>query len=193
MFTGTYIGGSVNLNAVALQYGVAKNGTLFAAINAADNIITTIWIVVTMLLPSFLQRRWPRKIPSGANPAIAGATAVLIMMLASLTLLPALLGFVGATRIFKTTRAAAIGVAALLTLGLIGAFSDNIALVGIGSLLALVILAISFLPFSRPSMRAILRTHATTKPREQQFWYRWSRMIQHRPWHFLGVGFVLEG
>ncbi|MDQ2659596.1 MAG: DUF819 family protein, partial [Verrucomicrobiota bacterium] len=76
MFTGTYIGGSVNLNAVALQYGVTKSGTLFAAINAADNIVTTIWIVVTMLLPRFLQRRWPRKIPSGAaNPATAGATA----------------------------------------------------------------------------------------------------------------------
>jgi hypothetical protein len=28
MFTGTYIGGSVNLNAVALQYGVTKEGTL---------------------------------------------------------------------------------------------------------------------------------------------------------------------
>jgi uncharacterized membrane protein len=60
MFTGTYIGGSVNLNAVALQYGVTKSGTLFAAINAADNIITTIWIVATLLLPRLLQRIWPR-------------------------------------------------------------------------------------------------------------------------------------
>jgi uncharacterized membrane protein len=40
MYTGTYIGGSANLNAVALEYGVNKEGTLFAAINAADNIIT---------------------------------------------------------------------------------------------------------------------------------------------------------
>jgi len=63
MFTGTYIGGSVNLNAVALQYGVGKNGTLFAAINAADNIITTIWIVATLILPRVLQRRWPRPVP----------------------------------------------------------------------------------------------------------------------------------
>ena len=60
MFTGTYIGGSVNLNAVALQYGVTKSGTLFAAINAADNIITTIWIIATLLLPRLLQRVWPR-------------------------------------------------------------------------------------------------------------------------------------
>ena len=66
MFTGTYIGGSVNLNAVALQYGVTKSGTLFAAINAADNIITTIWIVATLLLPRLLQRLWPRAVENGA-------------------------------------------------------------------------------------------------------------------------------
>ncbi|HEY1581792.1 MAG TPA: DUF819 family protein, partial [Chthoniobacterales bacterium] len=71
MFTGTYIGGSVNLNAIALQYGVGKNGTLFAAINAADNIITTVWIVATIVLPRLLQRIWPRNVP-----AAAGATAV---------------------------------------------------------------------------------------------------------------------
>ena len=63
MFTGTYIGGSVNLNAVALQYGVGKSGTLFAAINAADNIITTIWIIATIILPRVLQKIWPRRVP----------------------------------------------------------------------------------------------------------------------------------
>jgi len=61
MYTGTYIGGSANLNAIALQYGVNKNGTLFAAINAADNIITTIWIIATIILPAVLQRWLPRK------------------------------------------------------------------------------------------------------------------------------------
>ncbi|HEX4667491.1 MAG TPA: DUF819 family protein [Chthoniobacterales bacterium] len=73
MFTGTYIGGSVNLNAVALQYGVGKNGILFAAINAADNIITTIWIIATLLLPRLLQRFWPRKIPPAAASTVAAA------------------------------------------------------------------------------------------------------------------------
>ena len=71
MFTGTYIGGSVNLNAVALQYGVTKSGTLFAAINAADNIITTIWIVATLLLPRLLQHVWPR----GGRKAAAAEVA----------------------------------------------------------------------------------------------------------------------
>ncbi len=73
MFTGTYIGGSVNLNAVALQYGVTKSGTQFAAINAADNIITTIWIVATLILPRVLQRFWPRRLATTDDGVAAAA------------------------------------------------------------------------------------------------------------------------
>src|SRR5687768_755195 len=36
MYTGTYTGGSANLNAVALTYGVNKDGVLYAAVNAVD-------------------------------------------------------------------------------------------------------------------------------------------------------------
>lgn len=61
MYTGTYIGGSANLNAIALEYGVNKDGNLYAAINAVDNIITTIWIMATLILPSILQKFFPRK------------------------------------------------------------------------------------------------------------------------------------
>ena len=61
MYTGTYIGGSANLNAIAIQYGVNKDGNLFAAINAVDNIITTIWIMATLILPSILQKIFPHK------------------------------------------------------------------------------------------------------------------------------------
>jgi uncharacterized membrane protein len=71
MYTGTYTGGSVNLNAVALQFGVGKSGTLFAAINAVDNIITTIWIVATLILPRLLQRIWPRQLATGEVAAAA--------------------------------------------------------------------------------------------------------------------------
>ncbi len=67
MFTGTYIGGGANLSAVALQYGVNKKGNLFAAVNAVDNIITAVWIFVTIFLPPILQKHFPRKkiIPPG--------------------------------------------------------------------------------------------------------------------------------
>ena len=61
MYTGTYIGGSANLNAIALQYEVNKNGTLFAAVNAVDNIFSTPWMLITMMVPPFLQRLFPRQ------------------------------------------------------------------------------------------------------------------------------------
>ena len=74
MFTGTYIGGGANLSAVALQYGVNKNGNLFAAVNAVDNIITAAWIFVTIFFPPILQKAFPRKkiIP----PELKGITDV---------------------------------------------------------------------------------------------------------------------
>jgi uncharacterized membrane protein len=64
MFTGTYIGGSINFHAVALHYGVSKAGNLFIAATAADNIMTTLWMVATLSIPRFLQRRYPRQLPT---------------------------------------------------------------------------------------------------------------------------------
>ncbi|WP_080056790.1 DUF819 family protein [Spirosoma aerolatum] len=61
MFTGTYIGGSINFHAVALHYSVSKAGNLFIAATAADNIMTALWMIVTLTLPVFLQRRFPRQ------------------------------------------------------------------------------------------------------------------------------------
>jgi len=65
MYTGTYIGGSSNLNAVALQYGVNKAGNLYAAAIAADNIVTAFWMGVTLILPPLLNRYFPRHRPEG--------------------------------------------------------------------------------------------------------------------------------
>lgn len=61
MYTGTYTGGSANLNAVALNYGVNKDGVLYAAVNAVDNILTTVWMILTILLPSIFQKFFPRE------------------------------------------------------------------------------------------------------------------------------------
>lgn len=61
MYTGTYIGGSANLNAIALHYGVNKDGALFAAVNTVDNIVGTPWMAMTMLLPPLLRKFIPRK------------------------------------------------------------------------------------------------------------------------------------
>lgn len=61
MFTGTYIGGSINFNAIALQYEVNQSGNLYAAATVVDNLIGTPWIIATLILPKYLQKLFPRK------------------------------------------------------------------------------------------------------------------------------------
>lgn len=56
MFTGTYSGGSVNFNAVAIHYDVMQEGVLYAGMTAVDNIITAIWMVVTLGVPLLLRK-----------------------------------------------------------------------------------------------------------------------------------------
>jgi len=60
MFTGTYTGGSINFNAVALHYDMTKDANIYTGAVAIDNIITALWMVATIALPQFLQARIPR-------------------------------------------------------------------------------------------------------------------------------------
>lgn len=56
MMTGTYTGGSANFNAVALHYDVIREGAVYTGIVVADNIVTAIWMLVTLSLPSILMK-----------------------------------------------------------------------------------------------------------------------------------------
>lgn len=56
MMTGTYTGGSANFNAIALEYGMVKEGAIFTGIVVADNIMTTIWMLVTLSLPAVMKK-----------------------------------------------------------------------------------------------------------------------------------------
>ena len=58
MLTGTYTGGSVNFNAIALEYEFQKKGILYAGTIAVDNVVTAIWIMITLIIPTFLNRIW---------------------------------------------------------------------------------------------------------------------------------------
>lgn len=60
MITGTYIGGSVNFNAVAMHYNMLQEGPVYASIVAVDNIYTTLWMIVTLAVPVFFNRWFPR-------------------------------------------------------------------------------------------------------------------------------------
>ncbi len=50
MYAATYIGGSANLSAVALHYGVTDEPALFAATNVADSVVGTLWIAALVIL-----------------------------------------------------------------------------------------------------------------------------------------------
>jgi uncharacterized membrane protein len=67
MYTGTYIGGAINFNAIALHYEVNQDGNLYAAATVVDSLIGTVWIVATMILPKYLQKIYPRKKLESAN------------------------------------------------------------------------------------------------------------------------------
>jgi uncharacterized membrane protein len=91
MLTGTYIGGSLNFNAVAIHYGMAREGALYAATTAADNIVTALWMIATLALPSLLRGKGKAKpalqettVPTGSfedvetiNPMDVGLLAAL--------------------------------------------------------------------------------------------------------------------
>lgn len=61
MMTGTYTGGSVNFNALAIHYEVTEEGNLYAGTVAVDNILTALWMIATLLLPKLLQGWFPRQ------------------------------------------------------------------------------------------------------------------------------------
>jgi uncharacterized membrane protein len=78
MFAGTYIGGSVNFNAIALEYGVVREAGLYGGSVVVDNIVTAVWIAVTLAAPRLLASVWVRSSAptSDASPRIAVAPIV---------------------------------------------------------------------------------------------------------------------
>uniref|UniRef100_UPI004047C881 DUF819 family protein n=3 Tax=Algoriphagus sp. TaxID=1872435 RepID=UPI004047C881 len=86
MFTGTYIGGSVNFSAIALHYQVNEAGNLFAAATVVDNLVGTPWIIASLILPKYLQKLFPRKklASAGTGKQVRGAENITLSSLAAL-------------------------------------------------------------------------------------------------------------
>ena len=59
MLAGTYTGGSINFNAVALHYRVMDEGLIYTSAVAVDNVLTTLWFFVTIAAPVGLSRLFP--------------------------------------------------------------------------------------------------------------------------------------
>jgi RND superfamily putative drug exporter len=117
--------------------------------------------------------------------AIACATVVAITAAASLTLLPAMIGF-AAERI-EVTRWRGLIAALFLAIGLVGvAITFNpLAVAGLSLAAVVVVASLAVAPLRREVPRRTPRLIHETVP------YRWSRLIQHRPWLSAIAGVVI--
>ena len=106
---------------------------------------------------------------------IGAATVVMVTMVASLTLLPALLGFAGER--IEVTRWRGLISAGLVAVGLIGlGLNLNPLLVGFPLAIIVMIAGFAFAPLKKEFKRK------APKPLDQTSAYRWSRFVQGHPW-----------
>lgn len=75
MFVGTYTGGGINFNALAIHYDIVKEGVLYGGAIAIDNIMTAVWMMVTIAIPKLVAPFWKAKntsqIQSGSAANVA--------------------------------------------------------------------------------------------------------------------------
>ncbi len=109
---------------------------------------------------------------------VTASLTVAATVLASITLLPALLGFSGLN--IERTKWRGLVAAGFMALGLVGAGLKIGPLAGLGFGLAILTIVLGFFV---PSLQREVK-HRPPKPRRETAAYRWSRIIQRRPWPF---------
>ena len=117
--------------------------------------------------------------------AVAMAIGVAVMMIGSVSLLPALLAMVG-TRIESTSWAAVAALGSLVVSAMIAVFTHSILFVQIGGAIAaaLIILRFFVAGLKKPLPHRAQNNHQHT------VWWRWSRVVQNHPWRALTVSVV---
>ncbi len=165
-----------------LRWGASVEDSIVAAMDTSGRAVLFAGLTVIIALMglflmglSFVQ-----------GVAVASASGVALVMASSLTLLPALLGWVG-TRIDRTTWAALVAVALIVVAAIVGIVAGASGIFLGGLLLAIVLFAASFA--YKPLRRFV--PHRSERPKEEQVWYRWSRFIQRRPWPNAIAGVVI--
>ncbi|MGH9216109.1 MAG: MMPL family transporter, partial [Acidimicrobiales bacterium] len=153
---------------VAIALDTAGRSVLFAGITVVISLLGMLLMGVT-----FIQ-----------GLAVGAASVVAVTVAASLTLLPALIGFAGHR--IELTRWRGLIAAGLVAVFLAGVGLDLAPLM-VGLPLAVIVLIAGF--FVGPLKREVV--HRPPKPRRETVAYRWSRIIQHRPWTSALVGVVV--
>jgi len=153
---------------VGIAVDTAGRSVLFAGITVVISLLGMLLMGVT-----FIQ-----------GLAVGAAAVVAVTVAASLTLLPALIGFAGQR--IELTRWRGLIAAGLVAFFLAGVGLDLSPLL-VGLPLAAVVLILGL--FLAPLKKEVVRR--PPKPRRETIAYRWSRVIQHRPWTSALVGVVI--
>ena len=160
--------------------GPPRAATMAAIDTAGRAVVFAGTTVVISLLGMLLMG-----IPLVAGVGLGASVTVLLTMLSSLTLLPALLA-VAHERI-EVTRWRGVVTAGFAAVAMLGAGIGFPPLVASGAVLAVATLLVRLAV--RP-LRGELPRRRTTPVRETAA-YRWSRTVHHRPWMWLVVGTVV--
>ncbi len=123
-------------------------------------------------------------LPFMTGIGVAASTTVLVTMISSITLMPALLGFAG-DRV-EVSRYRGIVAAGFIALGMIGVGLGVTALAA-AIPLGLFLLIVGLVPTYEGGLRRFVNKRSVKELRETLA-YRWSRVVQARPWVVGGVG-----
>ncbi len=157
----------------SLHDGLTVEDAIVEAIDTSGRAVIFAAITVIIALLGLLAIG----LPFVSGLAIGMAISVAVMMIAAISLLPSLIAMAG-ERVDNTTRAAMISLVIFVVSALVGFFSGVAAFFQAGVLIAALVQVARF--FVKP-----LRTplpHRAQNNHQESFWWKWSRMIQRRPW-----------
>jgi putative drug exporter of the RND superfamily len=160
--------------------GMSPRAATLAAMDTAGRAVIFAGITVVISLLGMLLMG----IPLVAGVGLGASVTVLLTMISSLTLVPALLAL--AQERIEVTRWRGLVAAGLVAVALLGAGIGFAPLAAGGAILAAATLLVSFAV--RPLRRQVPRRSA--RPVRDTAAYRWSRIIQRNPWLWLAVGTV---
>jgi RND superfamily putative drug exporter len=160
--------------------GKPPRAATLAAMDTAGRAVIFAGITVVISLLGMLLMG----IPLVAGVGLGASVTVLLTMVSSLTLLPALLAL--AQERIEVTRWRGLVTAGFVAVAMLGAGIGFPPLAACGAILAAATLLLSFAV--RPVRREVPRRRA--KPARDTAAYRWSRTIQRRPWLGLAIGTV---
>jgi len=162
--------GSSTADATGASLNSAGRAVLFAGVTVVVSLLGMVLMGITFV----------------TGLAVAASTTVLITMVASVTLLPALIGLAG-DRI-NVTRRRGLLASVLFATGMVGVALE-IPILRAGFVLALAVLIVG--QFWEPLKKQVLIS--SDKPVEDTIFYRWSRFVQRRAWIITIAGAVLLG